>query len=78
MIPALSPLAGFSPNCWAVFVQIEHCAPANCGRAIIKTKEMLITTRIFFTIVDFWQSYNTIRNDRFIKSVPLGIAASVK
>ena len=26
MIPAFKPLAGFSPNCCAVFVQIEHCA----------------------------------------------------
>ncbi len=28
MMPAFKPLAGFSPNCWAVFVQIEHWASA--------------------------------------------------
>jgi len=28
MIPAFKPLAGFSPNCAAVLVQIEHCARA--------------------------------------------------
>src|SRR4051794_6512815 len=25
-MPEFSPFAGFSPNCEAVFVQIEHCA----------------------------------------------------
>ena len=28
MMPAFSPFAGFSPNCWAVRVQIEHWASA--------------------------------------------------
>ena len=26
MMPAFIPLAGFSPNCWVVLVQTEHCA----------------------------------------------------
>ena len=29
MIPALSPLAGFSPICWAVRVHMEHWARAG-------------------------------------------------
>jgi len=28
-MPEFNPLAGFSPSCWAVFVQIEHCAFAT-------------------------------------------------
>lgn len=26
------PLAGFSPNCWAVLVQMEHWADAACRK----------------------------------------------
>ena len=28
-MPAFNPFAGFSPNCCAVLVQIEHCARAG-------------------------------------------------
>jgi hypothetical protein len=31
MMPAFSPLAGFSPSCWAGLVQMEHWAFTACA-----------------------------------------------
>lgn len=30
-MPAFKALAGLSPNCWAVFVQMEHWAAKSAG-----------------------------------------------
>ncbi len=43
MIPAFKPLAGFSPNCWTVFVQIEHWA---CVLLIIKIEKKVMKNNI--------------------------------
>ena len=46
-IPLFIPLAGFSPNCCAVFVQMEHWAPA-CKLSSKLTTSM-VTTRFKLT-----------------------------
>jgi len=59
MIPAFKPLAGFSPNCWAVLVQIEHWAIDFWENSPerIRTKTPVIT--IFF-MIKIIESKNTI------------------
>jgi hypothetical protein len=42
-IPLFIPLAGFSPNCCAVFVQMEHCAWDD--KLTPKLKTNIVTTR---------------------------------
>ena len=38
MMPLFKPLAGFSPSCCAVLVQIEHWANALLNEKIVRTK----------------------------------------
>lgn len=46
-MPEFIPLAGFSPSCWVVFVQMEHCAIVD--EVVIK-KEKRNAMISFFTI----------------------------
>lgn len=66
-MPAFNPLAGFSPNCWAVRVQMEHCAVLSAGRCSNKMRENIKTVNHFFIPALFVQRYysGTIR-DAFV------------
>ena len=47
-MPELNPLAGFSPICWVVFAQIEHCATAVLMVRTEVVKERNNMNRPFF------------------------------
>lgn len=43
-IPLFRPLAGFSPNCWAVLVHMAHWAWVGCTEAIKSTNANMVIT----------------------------------
>jgi hypothetical protein len=47
-IPVLRPLAGLSPNCWAVLVQIEHWASDGGAKMNEKKKIRRQATNLNF------------------------------
>ena len=50
MIAPFKALAGFSPNCEAVLVQIEHCAAAlSANRIIMMNKNAMINPHFFMS-----------------------------
>lgn len=52
-MPEFIPLAGFSPSCWAVLVQIEHCAVATSGKSNAKQIISKYSTNLFFITAIF-------------------------
>lgn len=60
-IPELSAFAGFSPSCWAVFVQIEHCADTEKSRQKKKMANTAVNSHFFIgkilaNVMDFCYS----------------------
>jgi len=49
------PLAGFSPSCWVVFVQIEHCADEGSVLNNEKQKMRNAIKRLFFITPYFYK-----------------------
>lgn len=52
-MPEFIPLAGFSPSCWAVLVQIEHCAVAISVKSNAKQIISKYSTNLFFITAIF-------------------------
>jgi len=53
-MPAFIPLAGPSPNCDAVLVQIEHCAVATntINKNASENKAFFISVKLICSLVD--------------------------
>jgi hypothetical protein len=66
MMPVLSALAGRSPICWAVFVQMEHCAVAVAEKIsnIIKTGNIKRHFFIFLEGAKYTQKRNRARRKK--------------
>ncbi len=57
-MPEFIPFAGFSPNCWAVFVQIEHWADTSMADKEKRRKKTDFKTH-FFIAKKFQQMYSS-------------------
>jgi len=49
MIPVFKPFAGLSPSCWAVLVQMEHCADKVSTMKNEQLKNNNINNHFFIT-----------------------------
>lgn len=61
MIPAFNALAGLSPNCWAVLVQMEHWAHKSAG-AIKNSTSNMINIKLPLAIANELPHKNTTKN----------------
>lgn len=68
MIPVFSALAGFSPNCCAVLVQMEHWADRSADTSVSAAKTNKIKHHRFIVIALEWQRYGGILEGKNRKS----------
>jgi hypothetical protein len=73
-IPLFIPLAGFSPNCCAVFVQMEHCAWDD--KLTPKLKTNIVRSRFKLTLKLFKLTAQTFQTAQTITLVPSASAPS--